>query len=170
MNLKSILCGAILALVPFLAVAEDSPEQAASAILTVYGDFDADGVEDMRAFDLASLDAMTQGAFETTTIWTEGVQLFSGVYVNTIMEELGLTEGELFVSAINDYVVSMPVSEMRPDEALLATRRNGEEMSIRDKGPIWVVYPYDSDDDLRSEVVYSRSVWQVKQLRVEPSE
>ncbi|WP_439104461.1 oxidoreductase [Celeribacter marinus] len=170
MNLKSILCGAALALVPFLAAAKSEPELTGPTILTVYGDFDSDGVEDMRDFDLASLDAMTQGAFETTTIWTEGLQSFSGVYVHTILESLGLTEGELFVSAINDYVVSMPVSEMRPDEALLATRRNGDEMSIRDKGPIWVVYPYDSDDEFRSEVVYSRSVWQVKQLRVELSE
>jgi hypothetical protein len=38
-------------------------------------------------------------------------------------------------------------------------------MSVRDKGPLWVIYPYDSDD-YRSEVIYSRSIWQLDRLEV----
>jgi hypothetical protein len=43
---------------------------------------------------------------------------------------------------------------------------NGAEMSIRDKGPLWIVYPYDASDDFRSEVVYSRSIWQLDRIEV----
>ena len=39
-------------------------------------------------------------------------------------------------------------------------------MPVRDKGPLFVVYPYDSDPELRSQKFYSRSAWQVKSLIV----
>ena len=41
-----------------------------------------------------------------------------------------------------------------------------ETMSIRDKGPLWVVYPYDSSADYRTEVIYSRSIWQLDRIEV----
>jgi hypothetical protein len=37
-------------------------------------------------------------------------------------------------------------------------------MSLRDKGPLWIIYPYDSKSDFRTEVVYSRSIWQRDRL------
>jgi hypothetical protein len=49
---------------------------------------------------------------------------------------------------------------------IVAYLMNGEEMSIRDKGPLWVIYPYDSDADFRSEVVFTRSIWQLDRLVV----
>ncbi len=49
---------------------------------------------------------------------------------------------------------------------IIAYLLNGEEMSIRDKGPLWVIYPFDSDADFRSEVVFSRSIWQLDRLEI----
>jgi hypothetical protein len=49
---------------------------------------------------------------------------------------------------------------------ILALKRDGEYMPVRDKGPLFVVYPYDSDPELRSQKFYSRSAWQVKSLIV----
>ncbi len=40
-------------------------------------------------------------------------------------------------------------------------------MPIRDKGPLWLVYPYDSNPDLNTDKYYSRSVWQIKELNVQ---
>jgi hypothetical protein len=45
-------------------------------------------------------------------------------------------------------------------------KRDGEEMPIRDKGPLFIVYPFDSAEELQSEQYYSRAVWQVKELKV----
>ena len=50
--------------------------------------------------------------------------------------------------------------------ALLAFERNGKPMSVREKGPLWIVYPYDSDAKFQSEVYYSRSIWQLDRLAV----
>jgi len=37
-------------------------------------------------------------------------------------------------------------------------------MPVRDKGPLWIVYPYDSDPVLGRPPFTSRSAWQVRQL------
>ena len=52
--------------------------------------------------------------------------------------------------------------------SVLAFLRNGDEMSVRDKGPLWVVYPYDSTPEYQSELIYSRSVWQLARIEVQP--
>lgn len=132
-------------------------------LLTVSGA----GVTDLR-YDRALLEALPPGEFTTSTIWTEGPQHFEGVYVHDLLSKLGVTSGTLRLTASNDYAITIPVAELRAGEALLAYRRNGAEMTLRDKGPLWLVYPYDSSDDFRNEVIYSRSIWQLDRIGVEP--
>ena len=38
---------------------------------------------------------------------------------------------------------------------------NGKAMSIRDKGPIFLLYPFSDDPSLNNEVIQNRSVWQI---------
>ena len=45
-------------------------------------------------------------------------------------------------------------------------KRDGEYMTSRDKGPLFIVYPYDSNPDLKNQKFYSRSVWQVAKIEV----
>jgi len=49
---------------------------------------------------------------------------------------------------------------------LLALKRDGAYMTVRNKGPLFIVYPYDSSPELRNRRIYSRSAWQVAQLVV----
>jgi hypothetical protein len=37
-------------------------------------------------------------------------------------------------------------------------------MSIREKGPLWLVYPYDLNKAYQSETIYSRSIWQLVRI------
>jgi hypothetical protein len=37
-------------------------------------------------------------------------------------------------------------------------------MSMRNKGPLWLVYPYDSNVALQTEAVYARSIWQLVRI------
>ena len=49
---------------------------------------------------------------------------------------------------------------------VLALKRNGEYLSVRDKGPLFIVYPYDTNVELRSPRYYGRSAWQLASLIV----
>ena len=49
---------------------------------------------------------------------------------------------------------------------LLALKRDGEYMPVRDKGPLFIVYPFDSRPELRHQRFYARSAWQLARLDV----
>ena len=112
------------------------------------------------------LEALAHEEFETTTIWTEGLQHFAGVPLKLLLDTLGVSEGELSATAINDYAISLPVSEALIEGPLIAYERNGRPMSVRDKGPLWLVYPYDHNREFQTKVIYSRSIWQLDRIAV----
>ena len=119
-----------------------------------------------QTFDRAALEAFDLEVIETTTIWTNGAQTFEGVSLAAITDAIGAEEGKLLATAINDYTVEIPLSDAVENGPIIAMKLNGEEMSVRDKGPLWIVYPYDANTDYRTEVIYSRSIWQLDRIEV----
>ncbi|QFS83726.1 Oxidoreductase molybdopterin binding domain protein [Roseivivax sp. THAF40] len=146
------------------ALAADLAQPEGDVILTVSGELAATNVGDTAQFDRAMLEELGLVTITTSTIWTEGEQEFSGPSLKALTDLLGIEEGTLTATAVNDYAVEIPVSDAVEDGPILALDRNGEPMSVRDKGPIWVVYPYDANPDYQSEVHYSRSIWQLDRL------
>ena len=137
--------------------------RAQSILLTVGGNID--GGE--RAFSGADLEALPQIEFETTTIWTEGMQRFSGPSIASLLEAVGAGEGNLTLKAINDYIVEMPRDVVEAASPIIAKRIDGAPFSRRDKGPLWLVFPYDSDTRFRAESVYAFSVWQLVGITID---
>lgn len=137
---------------------------AGETILTVDFVTDQGNVTKTRTYSLEDLRALQVTTFETETIWTEGEQAFTGVTLASIVQELGVMGGEIEAVAINAYSVRIPVEDAVDGGPIIAFERNGSEMSIRNKGPLWVVYPYDSDPAYRTEAIYSRSIWQLEKL------
>jgi hypothetical protein len=133
-------------------------------ILTVTGAVTATNAENGIELDLAMLEAMAAVEFETSTIWTDGPQVFRGVSLATLMQELGASGTVMAASALNDYTVEIPVSDAVEEGPILAYAVNGSPLSVRDKGPLWVVYPYDMNSDYQAELIYARSIWQVAKI------
>lgn len=148
------------------ATSEMLAKPAGDVILTVSGNIHGPNHGDSAVFDLAMLEAMPVTEFTTTTIWTEGPQTFQGVDLKTFLEALG-ADGEIVeAKAINDYAVEVPRSDAVEGGPILAYKANGAYMPRREKGPIWLVYPYDKSADYRSETIYSRSIWQLDRLTI----
>jgi len=135
-------------------------------VLTVSGAVTTTNVDGTAQFDIQMLGNIDTTKIETTTIWTEGDQTFQGVSLDALMDQLGVREGTILATAINDYTVEIPVSDAIPGGPIIAYKMNGNLMSVRDKGPLWVVYPYDSSPEYRTEVIYSRSIWQLDRLEI----
>ncbi|MGH1356513.1 MAG: molybdopterin-dependent oxidoreductase [Thalassovita sp.] len=104
--------------------------------------------------------------FQTTTIWTEGVQSFRGVWLSDLIAYLEITEGNLDFSALNEYLIEIPLEDIVPGGPLVAYEWNGERMGPRNKGPLWVVFPYDSDAKFQTESIYAQSIWQLDRIEV----
>lgn len=146
--------------------ASDLQAPAGAVVLTVTGDIARDNGDGAARFDMAMLQALPARSFTTTTIWTEGPQAFVGVSLDVLLDYLGVRAGSLQAQAINDYSVTIPVSVATPTGPMVAYLRNGEEMARRDKGPLWVVFPFDSSEAFRTETVYSMSIWQLDRINV----
>ncbi len=152
---------------PFFAVLFGAVLQFANAATAQDGvNLEVSGAIDPADLSLDDLDMMEQITFETSTIWTDGVTTFSGVSLKGLLDAGNATGNVVELIALNDYAIKIPVDELNEDAPIIATRMNGEPMSIRDKGPYWVVFPYDSDAQYQSEIVYSRSIWQLNRLVV----
>lgn len=150
------------------AHADNLPAPEGKVVLTVSGDLAVTNDGDAAVFDMAMLEAIGTTEFETTTIWTDGLQIFKGTPLVTLMQALGVENGTIRATAINDYYVEIPMTDAVENGALIAFARNGEEMSVRDKGPLWVVYPYDNNTEFQSEVYYARSIWQLDRIEIKP--
>ena len=122
--------------------------------------------ETVASFSLADLDALEQESFETSTIWTDEAVTFSGVSLAFLLAESGVDGQILSMTALNDYAIEMPIEQIGEKFPIIATRMNGKIMSVRDKGPYWIVYPYDSAAEFQTETIYARSVWQLNRLNV----
>ena len=122
------------------------------------------GLEASSEYSVGDLRQIGSETIETTTIWTEGVQTFVGVPLMAFLQALEVTEGIMVATAINDYSITIPVDEAMVEGPIIAFERNGKAMSIREKGPLWIVYPYDAGPEFQTEVVHSRSIWQLNRI------
>ena len=148
----------------FLAVAAVmAPGQAAAtAELTVVGPAGE------RVYGMAELRGLGMSEITTSTPWTDGVETFTGVPLARLLDDASLLGGTVRLIALNDYEGVMPAAELEAQIPVVAYWRNGRPMSIRDKGPFWIVFPFDDGEQYNSELVYSRSVWQLVRIVVEP--
>jgi hypothetical protein len=60
----------------------------------------------------------------------------------------------------------MPFDDTQRYDVLLARLLDDQPMTVRDKGPLFAIYPFDARPELRSAVYYSRSAWQLRTIEV----
>lgn len=136
-------------------------------ILTISGKIGAGAAGTKVAFDLARLESLPQRSFTTQTPWQDKPVQFTGPLLRDVLASVKAQGSQLKAIALNDYKVSIPVSDSLRFDVVLALRINGELIPVRHKGPLFVVYPYDSDEELRNTLYYSRSIWQLKAIEIE---
>jgi len=136
------------------------------AILTVTGKIVVTNSDKSAVFDRAMLESIGMVSFTTTTPWYKEPVKFEGVPLAKLMEAVGATGDRLLAVALNDYSAELPMEDIKKYNVILALKRDGDYMPVRDKGPLFIVYHYDSNPDLKNQKFYSRSVWQVARIEV----
>jgi hypothetical protein len=135
-------------------------------ILTVTGALaNADGSGRID-FDLRSLERLGLSRLTTWTPWTDGEVEFEGVLARRLMEAVGARGTGVEARALNDYEETIPIEDFHKYDVLLAIRINGALMRVRDKGPIWIVYPWSAHPELDDFATREKSVWQLNALHV----
>ncbi|WP_295894413.1 hypothetical protein [uncultured Vibrio sp.] len=93
--------------------------------------------------------------------------LYKGPTLKSVLEYVGASGNEVKVIAWDDYIVTIPLETIEQYGVLLATHENGVRMTLDDKGPFFIVFPFNDYSELRNDFYYNLSVWQVKEIVVE---
>lgn len=162
--LRLFAAAALLAVGAVPAFALDAPK--GPVVLTVTGAITETNAPDGAEFDLDMLKALAQKSTVTATPWTEGTVTFDGPLGRALLDAVGAKGETMKVTALNDYSADVPVEDFRKHDVILATAMDGKPMSVRDKGPLFIIYPFNSEPDLYTEVYFNRSVWQIARIDI----
>ncbi|MFM5586936.1 molybdopterin-dependent oxidoreductase [Aeromonas rivipollensis] len=112
----------------------------------------------------ADFEALPQTEVRTQTPWTKGVHVYRGVLLRDLAKVYGLKSREVKAVAINDYWAAVPLEDADKYPVLLAEKQDGKALTLRNKGPVWIIYPLSDHPELNKELYHSRMVWQLTAL------
>ncbi|WP_254656492.1 molybdopterin-dependent oxidoreductase [Roseovarius sp. 217] len=126
------------------------------------------GPDRSESFSLAELLSMQQTTLVTTNDYVDEATEFRGPSLRSVLEDMAVERNvTLKLVALNDFSSEVPAADAFDYNVILAVLRDGEPMSVREKGPIWVIYPMDEHPELQDEIYNDRLVWQLKTIFVE---
>ena len=133
-------------------------------LLTVNGNISVKNTAESAVFDADLLDALPQKSFVTASPWYKKPTKFTGPLLRDVLQALKANGTSIKATALNDYKVNIPMQDALKYDVILARQVDGKVISVRERGPLFVIYPFDTDPQLRSNIYFSRSAWQVKAI------
>jgi hypothetical protein len=161
-NLKiGALCAFMLAAFAQLCVADSPP----ALVLRISVLPSAGEARDIN-LSQEQLLALPKRTVTTMTPWTEGLVKFDGVSLAEIIRISGAMPTRIHAIALNNYAVDIPAADAKLPDVIVAYRKNDAYMSVRDKGPFWLIYPLTGQPELDTEATHSKMIWQLKSLEL----
>ena len=147
------------------AHALDAPK--GKVFLSLSGNIQLKNAGERADFDMDMLAALPQHSFTTRTPWYQEAKKFTGPLLRDVLAAAGAQGKTLKAVALNNFKVEVPVSDVRQFPVIVARLMDDKPMPIRDKGPLFIIYPFDTDIALQSTRYYSRSAWQLRAIEVQ---
>ncbi len=166
MKLRALLVFLMLLSTANIGNADQLESPTGEILLTVSGDISETNAPEGAVFDLKMLRHLPRTNIETTTMWTDSKHHFSGVSLHDLVHCLKISGSSILARAINDYQVKIPLEDAKLGGPIIAFLRDGTPMLRREKGPLWIIYPYDVKPEYKSETFYARSIWQLDRIEV----
>ena len=147
------------------ALALDAPKE--RPILSISGKIAEKNAGDVARFDMKMIEALPQHTFTTSTPWFDKPVKFTGPLLADVLAAVKASGTSISAVAINDYKITIPVADAAKFKVIVARLIDDKPIPVREKGPLFVVYPFDSSVDLRTSTYYERSIWQLKALDIQ---
>jgi hypothetical protein len=135
-------------------------------VLTVSGKIGVKNGGETARFDMKQLAALPQHSFTTNTPWYDRPVKFTGPLVADVLAAVKASGNTVRAVALNDYAIDIPVTDTTQHKMIVARLLDDQPMAVRDKGPLFLVYPFDDSATLRTSTYYQRSIWQLKALDI----
>ncbi|MFM1907981.1 MAG: hypothetical protein RLZZ591_1658 [Pseudomonadota bacterium] len=142
------------------------PAPSGRVILTISGAISNVNAAGAAQFDAIMIEALPRHSIKTNTPWYKQSMTFTGPRLSDVLAAVGATGTVLEIKALNDYKVDVPLNDALQYQPILARQMDGKVLSIRDKGPLFLVYPFDARQELKNDIYYGRSIWQISSITV----
>lgn len=159
--IKGAICALVLTIPPTLVQAGE----AGPIILRLISTVDAGGGKKVE-LTMDQLLQVSQHEIVTGNDFIDGKRVFAGPLVRDVLALMpmdGAQQARLV--ARNDYFVDVDIEEFVKWDVILALTIDGEELSAREFGPIWVMYPIDDDPVLEDPLYNNRLIWQLVEVQ-----
>lgn len=111
--------------------------------------------------------AMPQTTYTTNLPWIDGQSDFTGVKVTDFFEAQGIELPEVItISALNHYAMELLKSDIEAYQPIIAYLRDSEPMSVREKGPYWLIYSLSDHPQIDNSLYHSQMVWQMDKIEL----
>jgi hypothetical protein len=137
-----------------------------AVVLTVEGAVTQTNQGSQAQFDMPMLERLPQHTFTTRTPWYPDAVTFTGPLLRDVIKAAGGQGSTVTAVALNDYKTEIPLADAQRHDVIVARLMNHRPMAVREKGPLFIVYPFDTKAELRTELYYNRSAWQLRVLRI----
>lgn len=118
-------------------------------------------------FTRSDLVARDWHTIKTGNQFISGVGTFRGPMVSDVLSLIGRANAtKARLTAVNQFYAEVEIAEFARFGAILAMEMNGRALSLRDFGPIWVMYPIDDHSELQDSRYNSRLVWQLSEIEL----
>lgn len=166
-NRRLFTASALLCALTFssAALALDAPKE--RPILAVSGKIAVKNAGETARFDMKMIEALPQHTFTTSTPWFDKPVKFTGPLLADVLAAVKASGTSVSAVAINDYKITIPVTDTGKFKVIVARLIDDKPIPVREKGPLFVVYPFDSSAELRTSTYYERSIWQLKALDIQ---
>jgi hypothetical protein len=149
-----------------LAAGEEIPEPQSKTILTVKGDISESNGADGVSLDLDTIADMPMTEATVFEPFVKTDVTFTGVMLSDLLEIVGANPNakKIFMKALDDYSVELPIAEAVASSAMLAIEENGKPIKIRHGGPARIVFLTDSKITANTDMW----IWSVNRMKVNP--
>jgi hypothetical protein len=150
-----------------IAPGDPIPAPIERVILTISGDISVTNIGDELQFDLPTLERLGLAEYTIEDPYRFEEVTYTGVLMEDFRDYLGVSEAseKFHIVALDDYEVDLSFADIERWPILLATRSDGEYMTVENSGPIRIIFPYGlyDIDPVRYNDLW---IWNIESMQV----
>ena len=151
-----------------LKAGDKIPAPTGDVILTVTGKIGTTNTDSAIKMDLATIESVGLVDYKVLDPFQKKDTVFRGPLMGNLLDlwQVAKDATKLHVVALNDYVVDVPLSEVRKYPVVFALQQDGQYMPVSTRGPAMLVFPY-NDFQFDQTVFNDYWAWQIKTIDVQ---
>ena len=150
-----------------LKAGDSLPAPTGDIILTVTGKIGTKNDGDNIVMDRDMIESVGQVEYKVTDPFETKDYVYRGPLMSDLLDlwKVSSDATTMQVAALDDYVVKVPIAEIRKYPVLFALQQDGQYMPVSTRGPAMLVFPY-NNFEFNQTVYNDYWAWQIKAIDI----